>query len=301
MGIDASSTLFIGAAKASGVDFSRMAMIGRQSFWPSPKALGRVFSRFGIDRDVAAFLRENRYAERFFELLGAQEVVSFDASAYESASVIHDMNLPVPHTWHRRFSCVHDGGTLEHVFNVPQALKNGMEMVAVGGHFTQVNVANNFMGHGFWQFSPELVFRTFSPENGFEIAGVLMHEVVPGGAWYAVRDPDQIRQRVNLCNRRPTYIFTIAKRIAAVEIFKTAPQQSDYQALWVQSANPTPAVDRPPPTWRSHVPQWIKDWAVWRLRPGYRKKYGYAPFQPGFARSGYRRINEDSLLRGAPF
>jgi hypothetical protein len=30
-----------------------------------------------------------------------------------------------------------------------------------------VTPANNQMGHGFYQFSPELFFRVFSQENGY--------------------------------------------------------------------------------------------------------------------------------------
>jgi 2-polyprenyl-3-methyl-5-hydroxy-6-metoxy-1,4-benzoquinol methylase len=65
------------------------------------------------------------------------------------------MNLPISETLRQRYSVVYDGGKLEHVFNQPQALKNCMEMVRVGGYFLQTNTANKFMGHGFWQFSPE--------------------------------------------------------------------------------------------------------------------------------------------------
>ena len=161
-----------------------------------------------------------------------------DVSNYESATHIQDMNLPIPDDLRERFSVVHDGGTLEHVFNIPQALKNCMEMVRVGGCFLQVNVANNFMGHGFWQFSPEMIYRVFCPDNGYRVEVVLLHEVVPGGASYIVRDPDQIHRRVELCNRRPTYILTVAKRIAAAKIFASLPQQSDYVVVWNGAAGP---------------------------------------------------------------
>ena len=91
------------------------------------------------------------------------------------------------------------------------------------------------MGHGFWQFSPELLFRVFSPANGYEVKIVLLHEVVSQRAWYVVSDPDQVHQRVTLCNSNPTYILTIAKRIAKCEIFSQPPLQSDYSAIWSRS------------------------------------------------------------------
>ena len=105
-------------------------------------------------------------------------------------------------------------------------------MVAVGGHFTQVSIANNFMGHGFWQIGPELIYRVLSPANGFQIETVLLHEVVPGGRWYSASDPEQVGGRVQLCNSRPTYILTVAKKVAHVDIFASIPQQSDYVSAW---------------------------------------------------------------------
>ena len=58
-----------------------------------------------------------------------------------------------------------DSGSLEHVFNISQALRNCLEMVESGGHFISIGPANNAMGHGFYQFSPELYFRILSPHK----------------------------------------------------------------------------------------------------------------------------------------
>ena len=66
-----------------------------------------------------------------------------------------------------KYTLVIDGGCLEHIFNFPVAIKNCMEMLQEGGHFIGITPANNLMGHGFYQFSPELYFRIFSKENGF--------------------------------------------------------------------------------------------------------------------------------------
>ena len=48
-------------------------------------------------------------------------------------------------------------------------------------------------------------------------------------------DPDQFGDRVQLCNRRPTYILTVAKKVVEVEIFASMPQQSDYARAWNQA------------------------------------------------------------------
>ncbi len=68
-----------------------------------------------------------------------------------------------------------------------------MEMLKAGGYFIQVSNCNNFMGHGFWQFSPELMYRVFCPANGFQLEAVLVHENTRNGNWYAVTDPGQLK------------------------------------------------------------------------------------------------------------
>ena len=47
--------------------------------------------------------------------IGAKQVESIDAAPYENASIIHDMNFPLPGG--TRYSMVLDFGCLEHVFN----------------------------------------------------------------------------------------------------------------------------------------------------------------------------------------
>ena len=71
----------------------------------------------------------------FLEFLGAEEVSSMDFSDYEQSELVHDLNEPIPSEWRGRYDFVLDGGTLEHVFNFPCAIRNAMELVAVGGHF----------------------------------------------------------------------------------------------------------------------------------------------------------------------
>jgi hypothetical protein len=305
VGLDNAAVEFLCAAKSLGVNFASTATIGRQSFWPGEAVLQRVFSVLGIKRDAEAFLRENRFSETFFALLGATNVTSLDCSSYEAADILHDMNLPIPDDLRGRFSLVHDGGTIEHVFNVYQALKNCMEMVQVGGHFTQVNVANNYMGHGFWQFSPELIFRAFSPANGYQIEAVFLHENVPGGAWYVVSDPDKVNSRVELCNSSPTYIMTVAKRVALVEIFALPPQQSDYIGLWDRTLHP---LRQPASNPNARLHSRIVKGAIEGLRdllcPGQSLKYclqrffGHDGVKRGFNRSCYRRVSEEALLHG---
>jgi hypothetical protein len=58
-------------------------------------------------------------------LLGADEIISIDASGYENATIIHDMNEPAEDLA-EQFDLVIDGGSLEHIFNFPVAILNVM-------------------------------------------------------------------------------------------------------------------------------------------------------------------------------
>ena len=234
MGLDNTAAQTLCGARSVGADFTSTLMIGRQWLLAAPEAVREVARLHGAP--VPPIEPGQPFAEPFFAMLGAAHVDSLDVSTFEGATVQHDLNRPVPADLHGKYDLVFDGGSLEHVFNFPVALQACMEMVRPGGHFVQVSNANNFMGHGFWQISPELMYRAMSPENGFEIVAVMLRELRRGadlrGKFHIARDPHRLGWRVELSNRHPTYIVTIARRTGSGPVFAEAPQQSDYQRLW---------------------------------------------------------------------
>lgn len=236
MGLDSNGAKFLLYARSQGVDFRRTATIGRQRLQLRPQDLGEVFRDFAAtssDEEMNQILTDaDGYAEPLFSRLGAQEVHSFDASDYEGATHRWDMNLEVPDSATEQYTTVIDGGSLEHVFNFPTAIRNCMEMVRVGGHFIGLTPANNFMGHGFYQFSPELFYSVFTRANGFELIRMVALEDRRRARWYSVSSPAEVGRRVKLLSSRRIYLFILAKRVARAEIFGRTPQQSDYLAAW---------------------------------------------------------------------
>ncbi|MEO6600738.1 MAG: hypothetical protein ABIQ16_12745 [Polyangiaceae bacterium] len=236
MGLDRNGTKCILYAKKAGVDFSRAAHVGRQDLNVALPHLKKNIEAFGHRVDDSSMQRiyeaDQGFADEFFRFLGAGTVESFDASNYEGATHIHDMNQPIGSEFKSRYSLVLDSGTLEHVFNFPVALKNCMEMVEVGGHYLGITPTNNFSGHGFYQFSPELFFGVFAEKQGFELQRLIAFEDRPNAQWYEVQSPAAVNARITLRNKRPSYLFVIAKRTAAFEPFRMAPQQTDYVAEW---------------------------------------------------------------------
>jgi hypothetical protein len=221
----------------------RAVTLGRLSVFFHGSDLKALRSLVPRDRATEAWIAAYRwgdFAEGFFrDVLKFESVDSIDFSDYQGASIIHDLGEPLPAAYCNQFDLAVDGGTLEHVFNFPQAIGNLMRLVRVEGAVYVSAPCNNLCGHGFYQFSPELMYRVFCPANGFEPIAVRIAtaryvsvELTPHHELYEVADPDAARQRVNLLSSTPVLIMALARRIADVEPFKNKVLQSDYVAKW---------------------------------------------------------------------
>ena len=264
MGLDLQGVRFLLYARRQGVSFARTAMLGRQELhldvaWLH-HLLGRSGDRCSRQEAAALFRQGGGFAEPLLRRLGAEEIVSLDAAAYEGASVVHDLNRPIPPALRARFTAVIDGGTLEHVFDVATALRNALEMVAPGGHFLGIAPANNFFGHGFYQFSPEIFYRTCAAENGYAVEAVFLAELSPVAPWFAVADPAQVGRRARWVSSRRAYLLVLARRVALRPVLAASPQQSDYKAAWAAGAASVVPAPRPLPagTVLDRVPHRLK-------------------------------------------
>ena len=83
-------------------------------------------------------------AAEWFEGIGLGVPTSLDVSDYEGAQVLFDLNDDeLPAGLRCAFNLVVNGGTLEHVFNVPNALTSISRMLRVGGAVLHVLPVNN--------------------------------------------------------------------------------------------------------------------------------------------------------------
>jgi hypothetical protein len=240
MGIDHNGLRFLLTAWKSGVSFRQTATIGRQELHASDVVLAAALKEVGLPGTIE-FARGLRaegdgYAEPLLRLLGAGQVTSFDASSYEGATSTHDFNCPIDRALEGEFTVVIDAGSLEHIYNFPVAIGNCMRLISEGGHFLSITPANNQMGHGFYQFSPDLYYRIFCAGNGFQMERCFAFEDVPGAVWYEVADPATVKGRVGTTNALSLSLMIRAKRIAPAAGIRVTPQQSDYSALWASGA-----------------------------------------------------------------
>ncbi len=245
MSINYNTARFLIHAVRLGAGFDRTLTLGRQNLTVTARDLADLLRRdgraAGLDDALRMKAASEGYCESFLQYLGASSVDSADTSDYEGATVLHDLNAPLPEDLTGRYDAVIDGGTLEHVFDFPRAIRSCMEALRVGGHFLAVTPANNQMGHGFYQFSPELLYRVFAPANGFRVVCLYICENKAPFTWYSVPDPAEVRGRVLLTNFRETHILVAARKEAEVPIFATPPQQSDYVDDWTHGTKFQPA------------------------------------------------------------
>jgi len=232
MGFDTNGVKLLIHAKNLDVNFDKVITIGRQGLHLKEKELQNLIRKAGLSTDAGKdIFKNNNYAEPFLKLLGATIADSLDASDYEGATLIHNLNLPISNDLKSKYTLVIDGGSLEHVFNFPVAIKNCMDLIQKNGYYIGITPANNFFGHGFYQFSPELYYRIFSPSNGFRMVKMYFYINCKGGAFYEVSDPLDVHQRVAMVNSYPSYLFIIAQKEDEKEVFMQMPQQSDYEHI----------------------------------------------------------------------
>ena len=190
-----------------------------------------------------------------FETLGASpdNIHSMDASSHEGADIIHDLNEPVDVARHCTYDLIFDGGTIEHVFSIKDALYNTANMCRVGGivvHFAPVDLIN----HGFVNVNAEL-FQDFYSSNGFEEL-TSKYVLMPIHPWraddhYLEYQPDKL-----WITMRPYYHMGLYSAYRKVEHRGlTVPQQGTYRRSWsgesdVPERNGLPARMR----------QWLVDW-----------------------------------------
>jgi hypothetical protein len=153
--------------------------LGRQEIYATDEAMLRMAREercpvFPVEGDFRPykskyFATDSMNDAKFFRMLGFETVHSIDVSDWEGADFIHDFNRPLPDDapYLGKYAAVVDGGTLEHIFHVPNALKNIFELLAVGGRVLH-QVPVDLFNHGFYNFGTCL-FEDFYRTNNFDI------------------------------------------------------------------------------------------------------------------------------------
>lgn len=225
---EASVRPFYGALLQLGKQDIRISRLALES---SLKKRGIVFSGSSQDNE---WMSDTEY----FQKLGFSEVCSLDYSDFEGADFAFDMNCrDVPEELKGRFDFIFDGGTMEHVFSVPNVFNNIFDMLKVGGTIIHFSPVFNHVDHGFYFFSPTL-FRDFYAANGFETKKIFL---IKQGFWrsiyssYLENAPDHEHIRGPIGFKEGMYLFCVSKKTSA-STGSVYPSQGHYLQEWRQDS-----------------------------------------------------------------
>ena len=172
-----------------------------------------------------------------FRLFGFDEVLSLDASDYEGADIIFDLNgAGIGQVLDEPVDLVVDGGTIEHVFHVPNCLGNIFEALKEGGQVMHMSPANNHLDHGFYQFSPTF-FHDYYRANRFADLSIQLvrTEQVENAAPWTFTDyrPGDLREVSKGTLDDKVYLSFVIARKSADSTANAVPQQGYYeQTMW---------------------------------------------------------------------
>ena len=238
MGINLCEATAILSLKRSGAAKNEIVRLGRPELFLSKRqaaTLSKAFQNGWSDATLDKVLAD-RHAEPFLTAAGFTNIRSLDASGYEGAALIHDLNKPLPPEFCGITDFVYDGGTIEHVFDVATALSNTTRLLRVGGSLLISTAANGQCGHGFYQYSPELFYR-YLEANGFTEINVYLVGLMSPNRWRRASDPKALGHRLQFLTTEPTQLLITARKAADVWP-AVVPQQSDYAELnWQKSTD----------------------------------------------------------------
>jgi len=221
------------ARRVYNFDFRSTATLGRHEihFWKQD--FDAVRGTLGFDYDET--LAVGSFCEPLLGKFGANNVTSVDASSFEGASIIHDFNRPIPEFLHNRFGTFLDFGSIEHIFDVAQAIENIIKMVVSGGKILVATNANGFPAHGLFQYSPELFYSVFSERNGFRDTSVFLVNMSRPKLWHLIPRPAALRRRNQIPFEEKMMLLAFSTKVGDVDQLTVI--QSDYDNTWAKFAS----------------------------------------------------------------
>lgn len=236
MGFRITSMLTIEYAKKNyGADLSKTLTLGRQFRAFTKKEFLKYLPQYkSIDAKKLEEDFQSPYAEGIFEDMYGAKLLSLDGFQHENPDIVWDLNQPVTEEMKNSYSCLIDGGTMEHVFDVPQLLHNCFSMLKEGGLYISMVPTNNFNGHGLYQFSPDFFYSVFSEANGMKIKDVFIVKFsAKNKVWKLNSSPAANGARIQFDVNTQTEIYVIAEKTGPTPEKITA-QQTDYEEGWYE-------------------------------------------------------------------
>ncbi|MGE3622610.1 MAG: hypothetical protein AB7H77_01870 [Bdellovibrionales bacterium] len=210
----------------------RLATLGRQTIYTSAAEIARQFDKFHVKPRRPIDPHTHTVSDQdVFGWMGFDRVESLDYSDFEGATHVVDLNKDLlPPGLSGGFDVVLDSGTLEHVFHLPNAIKNTLSLLKIGGRMIFLTPSSNHLDHGFYMFSPTL-FADYFAANGFRIEAlyVVRYSGDLDVLWDAYAyEPGKWRDmHIGGLDDRPYAIWAVATRLENSTL-DVIPQQGYY-------------------------------------------------------------------------
>lgn len=229
LGIKTSSARLLAKLEREGEsDLRTVCMLGRQELCLTKRQIKSLCKDY---RDVLkSDFQQEIFSENFLKALGAEKIHSLDASDFEGADIICDLNRPIYEEYKNRFTCIIDGGTTEHVFSFDQAMENVIDMLEVGGYYIGMIPSNNWNGHGLYQLSPTLYMQLFCEKNGMKLRHLYLCNAFRSRILREIQKLD-ITKRTELNGVSPTELYIVAQKVKD-RSGTLVLQQGDYEEKW---------------------------------------------------------------------
>lgn len=215
------------------INLQSVCMLGRQELCLTQRQIEAICKDYK-DVLVKKFKKET-YSENFLKALGAVHIHSLDASDFEGADIICDLNKLIPEEYRNKFSCIIDGGTTEHVFSFDQAMENVIDMLEVGGDYIGMIPSNNWNGHGLYQLSPMLYMQLFCEQNGMSLKHLYLCNAFRSRTVREIQKRD-VTNRTELNGFAPVELYVVAQKVKERQ-GELVLQQGDYEQKWSGNAH----------------------------------------------------------------
>jgi SAM-dependent methyltransferase len=210
--------------------------LGRQTIHVDKEQLIAIAEKFGFGRLTSKIAAAKSVDDgTVFNALGYDTVESLDYSDFENATHVLDFNKPLVEKFHGKYDLVFDGGTIEHIFDLPESLRNIFRLLKPGGLVVHSAPSSNHVDHGFYMFSPTL-FHDWYTVNGFEILKSYIIEYGmghPNGRWTVYKYQPECIDYLSFAGlgSKRLGIWFVARKLQH-SICDVIPQQGSYLKIW---------------------------------------------------------------------
>ena len=184
-----------------------MAVIGRQNLnlkESEKKKIDKIY--FDEKNDYAYFFLKNKF--------NLSKLVSFDKNNYEDCDVVLDFENDFD--YNEKFDIFFDGGSLQHIYNIPKAINNIIKLTKINGKIIHTVTFNNFQGFGLYQISPEILSSIYSEKNGFSDTSLYLVNNLNDKYWYRIQSLD-IGENYYFNSNQQLSIYSVTTKKRVVE------------------------------------------------------------------------------------